>query len=65
VCRIYRRSGYEEKCLMEIMKFAFQIMELEKLIVFVNEPNQYFYKLLLYVGFKMVKVKPKGNGKYI
>ena len=39
VGKIYRRSGYEEKCLLEIMKFAFEVMELEKLIVFANEQN--------------------------
>lgn len=37
ISRIYRRSGFEEKCLIEIMKFAFDVMGLEKLIVFVNE----------------------------
>ena len=37
ISKIYRRSGYEEKCLLEIMKFAFDVMGLEKLVVFVNE----------------------------
>ena len=62
VCKIYRRSGYEEKCLLEIMKFAFDVMGVDKLLAFVNEQNQYFYKLLLYVGFRLIKMKPKGNG---
>lgn len=37
---------------------------LEKLIAFVNEPNTYFYKLLLYVGFRLIKMKPKGKGRF-
>jgi hypothetical protein len=41
------------------MKFAMEVMGLEKLIVFVNEQNQYFFKLLLYVGFRLIKMKPK------
>jgi hypothetical protein len=40
-------------------------MDLERVITFVNEINQYFFKLLLFVGFKLVKMKPKGkNGKH-
>jgi RimJ/RimL family protein N-acetyltransferase len=62
VCKIYRRSGYEERCLLEIMKFAFDVMNIDKLIAFVNERNQYFYKLLLYVGFRLIKLKPKNHG---
>jgi hypothetical protein len=46
------------------MKFAFDIMGLEKLLVFVNEQNQYFFKLLLYVGFRLIKMKPKGIGQH-
>lgn len=62
VSRIYRRSGYEEKCLLEIMKFAFDVMGIEKLIVFVNEQNQYFCKLLMWVHFRLIKMKPKAQG---
>lgn len=62
ICKIYRRSGYEERCLLEIMKFAFEVMGIEKLIAFVNERNQYFYRLLLYVGFRLIKLKPKNHG---
>lgn len=61
VGKIYRRSGFEEKCLLEIIKFSFDIMDLEKLVVFVNESNQYFYKLMLYVGFRLIKMKPWGS----
>lgn len=64
ISKIYRRSGYEEKCLMEIMKFAFQVMGLEKLIVFVNEQNQYFCKLLMWVHFRLIKMKPKAHGMF-
>ena len=65
VCKIYRRTGFEERCLLEIMKFSFEVMCLDKLVVFVNEPNQYFFKLLLYVGFRLIKMKPKGSaGKF-
>jgi RimJ/RimL family protein N-acetyltransferase len=64
VSKIYRRSGFEEKCLLEIMKFGFDVMDLEKILVFVNEPNQYFYKLLLYIGFRLLKIKPKGNSRF-
>ena len=46
------------------MKFAFDIMNLDKLIVFVNEQNQYFYKLLLWVHFRLIKLKPKQNGLF-
>lgn len=46
------------------MKFAFDVMGVEKLIAFVNEQNQYFFKLLLYVGFRLMKMKPKGNGQH-
>ena len=45
------------------MKFVFDVMEIDKLIVFVNERNQYFYKLLLYVGFRLIKMKPKNHGE--
>lgn len=64
ISRIYRRSGYEEKCLIEIMKFAFEVMGLEKLVVFVNEQNQYFCKLLMWVHFRLIKMKPKAHGMY-
>jgi len=64
VSKIYRRTGFEERCVLEVMKFAFDIMKLEKLIIFVNEPNQYFFKLLLYVHFRLIKMKPKNNGAY-
>ena len=64
VSKIYRKSGFEEKCLIEILKFAFDIMSLEKLLVFVNEQNQYFYKLLQYAGFRLIKMKPKTNGQH-
>ncbi|CDW87475.1 UNKNOWN [Stylonychia lemnae] len=64
ISRIYRRSGFEEKCLIEIMKFAFDVMGLEKLIVFVNEQNQYFCKLLMWVHFRLIKMKPKAHGMY-
>jgi len=37
-------------------------MKIDKLITFVNENNQYFFKLLLYVGFRLIKMKPKGSG---
>ena len=65
VSKLYRRSGYEERCLIEIMKFAFEVMAIEKLIVFVNEQNHYFFKLLLYVGFRLIKMKPKQNGQQV
>lgn len=63
VCKIYRKSGYEERCLLEIMKFVFDVMNIDKLIAFVNERNQYYYKLLLYVGFRLLKLKPKNHGQ--
>ena len=62
ISRIYRRSGYEEKSLLEIMKFAFEVMGLEKLLVFVNEHNQYFCKLLMWLHFRLIKMKPKVHG---
>jgi RimJ/RimL family protein N-acetyltransferase len=37
VTKIYRRSGFEEKCLIEILNFAFEAMGLNKVVVFVNE----------------------------
>ena len=64
VSKIYRRTGFEERCVLEVMKFAFEVMKLEKLIIFVNEPNQYFFKLLLYVHFRLIKMKPKNGGAY-
>jgi RimJ/RimL family protein N-acetyltransferase len=56
---MYRKTGYEEKCLIEVIKFAFNVMDVEKLVAFVFEANQYFYKLLIYIGFKLNKIKPK------
>ena len=37
VGKIFRRGGYEEKALIQILKFAFEVMELQKLIIFLNE----------------------------
>ncbi len=55
---MYRRGGYDEKALIEVLYFAFEVMLLDKLTVFCNELNNYYHSLLLYVGFKVSQVKP-------
>lgn len=62
VNKTYRKGGFEERCLVEIMKFAFDTMDLDKLIVFIKEDNEYYSKLLIYLGFKLMKIKYKSNG---
>lgn len=61
ISRTYRKAGFEDKALLELLKFAFDTMGLNKLSTLIFETNTYFLKLLLYIGFKLVKLKPRAE----
>ena len=48
--------------MLRVMSFAFEELDIERLITFVNETNNYLYKLFLYVGFRLLKKKPAAPG---
>ena len=61
ISRTYRKAGFEDKALLEVLKFAFDVMGLQKLSTLVFETNNYYLKSLLYMGFKLIKLKPKAD----
>lgn len=52
VAKIWRASGYEERALMEMLKFCFsRVPDTSKVLVSSYAQNQYFIKLLMGIGF--------------
>lgn len=62
VSKIWRATGYEERAIMEMLKFCFaKIEECSKVLVSFYSQNVYFIKLLMGIGFRFNK-QNKDNG---
>lgn len=62
VSKIWRSTGYEERAIMEMLKFCFaKIEKCSKVIVSFYSKNVYFIQMLMGIGFKFNK-QNKDNG---
>lgn len=56
VAKIWRNSGYEERALMEMLKFCFaKVPDCTKVLVSFYSQNVYFIQLLMGIGFRFNK----------
>lgn len=53
--KIWRRSGYEHKSLVTIIKYAFESLGCTKVVISVFATNEYYVQYLQETGFKLSK----------
>ena len=59
--KIWRRSGYEQKSLLAIVKHSFRYLNASKVYISAYKENEYYIQFLKEVGFKFNKTTTK-NG---